>query len=181
MEVWKDIVGYEGLYQVSDKGNVRSLSWKHTGETKNLFLKPTKDGYRQVELAFTGKAKMFLVHRLVAQAFIPNPEELPQINHKDFCRANNSVDNLEWCTALYNVHYSAEHNKLTKGCPRNGKLKTLKINQLSLSGELIKVWDCSQTVFKETGMSSWSISQCCRGKRHTAYGYKWQYAIGNNE
>ena len=82
-EIWRDVVGYEGLYQVSNKGNVKSLNWKNRGYERNLYLKPHNKGYLQVELAKDGKKKCFVVHRLVAIAFIPNPHKHPQVNHID--------------------------------------------------------------------------------------------------
>ena len=97
-EIWKDIKGYEGLYQVSNLGNVKSLK-----TNKNLYSSNAK-GYRRVGL-FKGKRKGYSIHRLVAQAFIPNPENKPCVNHKDCNRANNNVNNLEWCTHKENNNY----------------------------------------------------------------------------
>ena len=106
-EIWKDISGYEGLYQVSNFGNVKSLNWRRTGKPKNLYLKAHNRGYLQVELAKNGVKKSFMVHRLVAEAFIKNPNGFPVINHKDEDKANNSVENLEWCDNRYNKTYSS--------------------------------------------------------------------------
>lgn len=170
-EIWKDVVGYEGLYQVSNLGNIKSLNWRNTGISKNLWLKPHNKGYLQVELAKNGVKRTYVVHRLVAEAFIPNPLLLPQINHKDEVKTNNSVSNLEWCNASYNAIYSLKNRSSERK-----KRRSEKILQYSKDGELIRVWDNSRTVFLETGMSDWSISECCRGNRKTAYGYKWQYA-----
>lgn len=103
-EIYKDIPGYDGKYQVSDLGNVRSLQYKEP-----RILQPInrdKYGHKNVELCKDGVRKKFLVHRLVAEAFIPNPDNLPCVNHKDENPANNEVSNLEWCTAKYNVQYS---------------------------------------------------------------------------
>ena len=183
-EVWKDIEGYEGLYQVSNFGNVRSLNWRNTGKAKNLFLKEHKRGYYHVELKNDEGRKAFLVHRLVASAFIENPNNYPNINHKDENKRNNSVENLEWCTCSYNVRYSlklhperhAYNGGHRKGCRYKGKNSGKKIVQLTLDGTLVKEWISSRTIFIETGMSDWSISECCRGKRHKVYGYIWQYA-----
>ena len=120
-----------------------------------------------------GKSRRKTVHRIVAEAFIPNVFNHPQINHIDEDKGNNSVSNLEWCTSSdNNLQYCKNHPNLK----RNGKRKGLRIFQLTLSGELVKEWDNARQVFLETGMSDWSISQCCRGIWKTAYGYKWQYA-----
>lgn len=123
-EIWKDIEGYEGLYQVSNLGRVRSLDrvvqqLNRWGKYQSRFyrgcvLNPgvTHDNYQSVSLTRQGKSASYSVHRLVAQAFIPNPDSLPQVNHKDENPSNNCVDNLEWCTAKYNSNYGTRIDKL---------------------------------------------------------------------
>jgi hypothetical protein len=107
-EIWKEIKDYEGLYQISNLGRVKSLE-KKVGfrKRKEKILKQhfDKDGYVKVYLCKNSKVKFLSVHRLIAQAFIPNPDELPQINHKDENKANNKIENLEWCTCKYNINY----------------------------------------------------------------------------
>ena len=105
-EIWKDIVGYEGLYQVSNFGRVKNVN-------KNIIKKPTElsKGYLRIGLNKHGKAKKIYSHRLVAQAFIPNPNNLPCVNHKDCNPKNNCVDNLEWCTHKENNSYKNHHLK----------------------------------------------------------------------
>ena len=100
MEEWKNVIGYEGLYEVSNKGNVRNVR-------RNTLLKlsKTNDGYIQVHLYKNGIRTGFKVHRLVAEGFLPNPNNLPEVNHKDENPINNSVNNLEWCDHKYNVNY----------------------------------------------------------------------------
>lgn len=167
-EIWKDIKGYEGMYQVSNVGNVRSLNYRKTGTTKNLVPKVNNCGRLWVEL----QGKPLLIHRLVAQAFIPNTNNYPEINHKDENPKNNVVSNLEWCTGEYNRKvYSAIHSH---GRP---KIRKREIIQLDVSGKIVKKWKDSRTISNTTGMNQWSITQCCDGKRKTAYGFKWQYAI----
>lgn len=181
MEIWKDISGYEGLYQVSNLGNVKSMNWGGRGYSKNLYLKPHNKGYLQVELKKDGKRKMFVVHRLVAQAFIQNPNNFPIVNHKDENKTNNSAENLEWCDYKYNVRYSlllrgiapGEKKKPTR---RNSKLAGFRVIQLDLFGNVIREWNNSREIFLTTGMSDWSISECCRGNRKKAYGFIWRYA-----
>lgn len=178
-EVWKDIAGYEGLYQVSNLGNVRSLNWRNTKLTKNLWLKPHNKGYLQVELAKNGTKKSFVVHRLVASAFLENPFGYEEVNHKDEDKRNNNVENLEWCNRSYNVLYSIKNRKNVanrKYFVRKGKNADLKVQQISKDGTVVKTWNNSREIFLVTGMSDWSISECCRGKRKTAYGYFWRYA-----
>ena len=183
-EIWKDIPGYEGLYQVSNFGNIKSLNWKNMGKAKNMYLKPHCHGYLQIELFNNGVKKTYMVHRLVAQSFIDNPGGYPFVNHKDENKTNNCAWNLEWCTASYNTLYSlnlhperkAKGGGSRKGCRYKGANAGKRIVQFTVDGEFVKEWICSRDIFLETGMSDWSISECCRGNRKTAYGYKWQYA-----
>lgn len=102
MEMWKEIDGYEGRYEVSNYGNVRSLNFRQTGMVKNLKPQPDKKGYLTVGLCKDGGMKWGKIHRLVASAFIPNPDNKPQVNHKDGNKANNCVNNLEWATSATN-------------------------------------------------------------------------------
>lgn len=121
-EVWKDIKGFEGLYQVSNLGNVKRLrhgDYKcvqgyHVFPEKLKVLSFDKKGYLQVGLSKNNKQTMRRVHRLVAEAFIPNPNEYPMINHKDENKTNNNVNNLEWCDARYNVIYSLNRKRAYK-------------------------------------------------------------------
>ena len=110
MEIWKDIEGYEGLYQVSNLGRVKSIyGWcgnRFVKRTKILKLKINNKGYTKVYLYKNKKSKMFFVHRLVAMAFVPNPNNLPQVNHKDGNKLNNSIGNLEWCTCSENIKHA---------------------------------------------------------------------------
>ena len=114
MEEWKNVIGYEGLYEVSNIGNVRSVI-----RNKLLRLSKTK-GYIQVYLYKNGIRTGLKVHRLVAQAFIPNPDNLPQVNHKDEDKTNNSVENLEWCNAKYNVNYGHRTENIINTKVKNG-------------------------------------------------------------
>lgn len=179
-EIWKDINGYEGLYQVSNFGNVMSLNYQNHGYAKLLTPKCNNAGRLWVELCNNNKKRAFLIHRLVAIAFIENPENLPQINHIDENPKNNHVDNLEWCTQEYNIKYYLDRHKRERKI-RNYSEKykqrtNLKVNQYSLSGELLRTWSNSREVAKECEWNDWSISECCRGNRKTAYGFIWRYA-----
>lgn len=114
LEKWKDIKGYEGLYQVSNFGNVKSLNYKRTNKEALLKLQTNTDGYKIINLRKDGKNKLYLVHRLVAMTFIPNPNNYPIVNHKDENKENNSVDNLEWCTHIYNLNYGDRGKVVSK-------------------------------------------------------------------
>lgn len=152
IEIFKDIEGYEGIYQVSNLGNVKSLRFG-----KEKILKPVKDGkkYLCVILYKQGKHKQYKIHRLVAQAFIPNSQNLPQINHKDEDKTNNQVNNLEWCDCQYNIDYSQSKQVL---CLETG------IIYPSLS-----------EVYRQLGFSQGYISLACNGKYKQAYGFHWKY------
>ena len=164
-EVWKDIIGYEGLYQVSNYGRVKN------NQTNN-YLTPVKikNGYLQIHFWDKKKHKVFYLHRLVAQAFIPNPNNYPQVNHKDENKLNNCVDNLEWCTAKYNTHYGT--------CIyRNILSNSNTIQQINKEGNIIAEYlsakqaqSLSNNYYKCAGISS-----CCRGDCKTYKGYIWKY------
>ena len=127
-EIWKDIPGYEGLYQVSNTGKVKSLNYMKTRKEK--ILKPRKEGkgYLKITLSKEGEKKDFKIHRLVASVFIPNPNNLPQINHIDECKTNNNVENLEWCDNRYNSNYGTHTQRMAKAksmsviCVETGKI-----------------------------------------------------------
>lgn len=179
METWKPVVGYEGLYEVSDMGRVKTLHYKGGKEERILCEKKHLDGYLFVELYKNGSKKPITIHRLVATAFIENPNNFPCINHKDENKANNKAENLEWCTWKYNVNYSIARRKERNPqirFTRNGRKRFRRIVQVDLDGNIVKTWQDSRTIFLETNMSDWAISQCCVGKQKTAYGYKWHYA-----
>lgn len=115
MEEWRAVPGYEGLYEVSNMGNVRNVR-----RNTLLRLSKTNYGYIRVGLCKNGISTGFQVHRLVAQAFIPNPDNLPQINHLDEDKTNNNVDNLEWCTAKYNINYGTARIRSINTKIKNG-------------------------------------------------------------
>ena len=133
-EMWKDIPGYERLYQVSNLGNVRSLNYNRTGEIKLLKQIPDKGGYKTIQLCKNGKPKHCKIHRLVAMAFIPNPNNLPAVNHKDENPSNNNVNNLEWCTIAYNNNYGTKKERLSESLrgenhPNYGKKVKMPMGQ----------------------------------------------------
>lgn len=196
IEIWKDIPGYETLYQVSNFGNVKSLNYR--GLEKEGILKSRKNGcgYMFVGLSKDGKEKNFRVHRLVAFAFIPNPKNLPCVNHKDENKENNTVDNLEWCTHEYNMNYGTRNERASKSMrgkllgknnPMYGKhlseetkkklseTKRKPILQYTKEGIYIREWESVKSVTIELNINLAGISQCCKGKRKSAGGFIWKY------
>ena len=163
-EEWRDIEGYEGLYQVSNLGRVKSLNYKRTKQEAILKYGYDKDGYKQVFLCKNGKSKVFKVHKLVAMAFILNANNYPQINHKDEDKNNNCVSNLEWCTNEHNINYGTRNNKVAKALSKKVTCITTR-----------EVFDSMQEASKKYNIPTANISNCCRGKRKTAGGYKWIY------
>ena len=169
-EVWKDVVGYEGLYQVSNQGRVKSLWFG-----KERILKPgrEKKGYLQVCLSKNGKMKHYKVHRLVGQSFIQNPNNLPEINHRDEDKTNNRVENLEWCDRKYNNNYG-NHNQKVFEKTTNGKLSK-PVLQYTKDGIFVKEWKSTHDVERNLGYDQSHISRCCLGKLKSTYGFVWKY------
>lgn len=155
----RDIKGYEGKYMISDDGQV----WSNY---KKGFLKPYErpDGYLCVNLYKNGKPTGFSIHRLIAQAFIPNPNDLPIINHKDENKHNNCVDNLEWCNYSYNNSYGNRKNKIQQKIGR-------KTYQYDLDGNLIAVWPSQQEASRQLNISSGNINYVIRGKLKSTHGF----------
>lgn len=180
-EEWKPIEGYEGLYEVSNLGRVRSVARVVKGkgdcqrELKSRLLAPKNitNGYQQVTLSKDGKPTIRLLHRLVAVAFVPNPDNLNIVNHKDENPANNRADNLEWCTQLYNVNYGTGKERGNAKSNHNRRA----VLQCDLEGNVLREFPSIKMAGKITGVMFTNIYMCCRGKyRHkTAGGYKWRY------
>lgn len=168
-EIWKSVRGYESFYKVSNLGRVMALpNHRHP---KPIILKPQingKAGYYLVFLQHKGISKGFLVHRLVAEAFIPNPDGYKEVNHRDENKANNSADNLEWCSRKYNVNYGNRNARIT------GR-KGYKVFQYTKDMVFIRSYPSTRAVERELGYCQPFISKCCRGKVKDAYGYIWSY------
>lgn len=165
---WKSIKGYEGFYEISNYGEIKSL-YNYRG--KNNILKPRlKKGYYQIGLRKNGIRKWYAIHRLTAIAFIPNPNNLPQINHKDENKLNNKIDNLEWCTASYNNCYGTRIKRAIK----TNKLKK-KVIQYDLNGNKLNTFESISSASRETNTNITGISNCINNKIKTSNNYIWVY------
>ena len=190
-EIWKDIEDYEGLYQVSNLGRVKSLEryqQNHSKfqkiEEKMKSIHTKSNGYQFVQLYKDNRMKNIYVHKLVAQAFIPNIDNKPEVNHIDGNKLNNSVKNLEWVTSNENnkhkwrtglQRFSEKQSKITK--ENNQKYKSRPIKQLDLQGNYIRTWKNAHEASRQLSIDRSCISQCCNnGRNKTAGGYKWSFA-----
>ena len=180
-EEWKPVPGYEGLYKSDYWGHVWSVShivevrnqtdgtWRRN--TKSKQLKPQlKHGYYQVRLFKDGIGKWVAVHRIVASAWIPNPDNKPQVDHIDGNRLNNAVSNLRWTTVPENANnpITIERKRYSTRCKQ--------VNQYTLDGILVNTYKSANEVTRQTGYLQGNISACCRGEHRHAYGFIWRYA-----
>lgn len=179
-EIWKDIKDYEGLYQVSNLGRVKSLRRLITNQYNSFYIEEkilkiwkNNKGYGLVTLSKNGTHKKFQVHRLVALHFLPNPSNLPEVNHKDENKLNNSVDNLEWCDRLYNVRYGTGIERQKKK-QLNDIKKSKSVLQYDLEGNFIKEWKSTMECCRN-GYNQGHVAECCRGERKTHKGFIWKY------
>lgn len=162
-EIWKNIEGYDGMYRISNLGNVYS---KHIN--RNLKPGKTQDGYLYVMLRKDRKQRIHLIHRLIATYFIPNPDNLPVINHKDENKTNNSIDNLEWCTYSYNNTYNGIHEKSVK-------LISKHIYVYNDNGELVSEYDSTRDAARKLNYSFGCIAMCCNNQLLTYKNLVWSY------
>ena len=177
-ELWKDIIGFEEFYQISNKGRVMSKDRyvRTCGNGKRLskgrIIKPIicTNKYLEAHLHVDGNITVKLIHRLVAEHFIPNTEGFPEVNHKDENPQNNNVENLEWCTSKYNANYGTRNQRMVKE-------KYLKpVIMMDLEGNEIKRFKSLGEATRETGFDISAIIRVCKGRKRTSMGYKWAYA-----
>ena len=168
--MWKEIIGYKGLYEVSSFGEVRNVK---TGRKLKLSLGTT--GYYQVSLRKDLEPKMHLVHRLVAQAFLSNPYILPQVNHIDEDKKNNNVNNLEWCTAKYNANYGTRLDRCN-GVRRNNTRNTKPVRAIEIVSDKVLDYPSANEAGRN-GFDKSTVINCCNNKHgvKTHKGYMWEY------
>lgn len=184
-ERWKDIKDFEGLYKISDYGRVKSLERFRKLHSKLVRVPEIirkngydKDGYQIIPLNKNSKKYMKKIHRLVAEAFIVNPDNKKYVNHKDCNRWNNNVNNLEWCTSKENVLYCKKMNHFyhpTRGKFRGDNPLSKKIIQLDIDCNIIKVWDCAEDVADYLHVNKRTIGKCCRFEQKTVKGFILRY------
>lgn len=172
-EIWKDISGYEGLYQVSNLGRVKSLGNRSNHKKPMIKSLQNRNGYYSITLYKNSKTKTTGVHRLVAEAFIPNPDNLPEVNHKDENKLNNRVDNLEWCNKKYNINYG--HSAVNRRI--QNRERGLSMSKKVLCVETGVIYPSITEAYRQTGIGQKEIINVCKGKPHykTAGGYHWKY------
>ena len=201
-EIWVDIEGYEGYYQVSNMGRVRSVErtvWDNRGYYKTVhekILRTRKNGYGYVLITLNqaGKSKTYTVHRLVASAFLDNSDNLPEVNHKDEDKQNNCADNLEYCSRSYNNTYNGRAKKAGKKASeklkgRKQSEECIKKRAEKLSKPIIGIdrvtgliveFQSAHEVERQLGIAQQSICACCKGKQKTAGNFYWMYSNNND-
>ena len=192
MEEWRPVVGYEGLYEVSNMGRVKSLERTarcglnggcyRTVPERILKLNKDSNGYLQVNLCKDGKRKNCLVHGIVAQAFLENPMGYTEVNHIDEDKTNNCMDNLEWCSRSYNLTYNDRAKKVgkkfrgRKQTEEQIKKKSKPVFSVNKESGLIMWWKSASEAGRVLDISQSDITQCCKGKYKSMGGFYWYYA-----
>ena len=172
-EIWKPVRNYEGLYEVSNMGRVKSLNYRKTGKERILKVGYDECGYPLVALCKEGKMKTHRVHRLVGQAFCENLMGYTELNHIDEDKQNNRADNLEWCSRQYNVTYNGRAKKAGKKTAEKLSKPVYSINKES---GLITYWESAKVASRQTGIASSNICACLKGRQKSCGNHIWFYA-----
>jgi hypothetical protein len=176
-EIWKDIEGYEGLYQISNIGNIKSLDYNNTKKEKIMKVSTRKDGYQSIVLTKNGKPKQFYIHRLVAETFIPNPDNLPLINHKDCNPSNNTVSNIEWASYSHNNSYDGAGRKRREAARKNNSFNAPKYCYVyNESGKLLKKCSSMKEASDYTHCNYRDVWKICNsvGKAKSIHGFSFK-------
>ena len=183
-EIWRAIKGYEGLYEVSNLGRVKSLervAWNGKGYhiLKEKILKPKKcrNGYLYASLSRNGERKEYTIHRLVLSTFNPVEKmDKLDVNHLDEDKTNNNLSNLEWCTRSYNNNFGTHNARVAETLRgKSNTRKSIPIVQLALDGKYIRSYKSATDAARECGGSNSGIINCCKGNRKSHKGFKWMY------
>lgn len=195
-EEWRPVKGYEGLYEVSSFGRVRSVDRNvryvngnihhRKGKFLSQYIRP--DGYVQIEISKDNNKRQVTAHRLVAEAFIPNPDNLPQVNHRNEDKTANYPDNMEWCNSKYNNNFGTKPQRISKKLSgrnhtnvsilkmRETKRSKMKpVLQYTLDGEFVAEYESQRAAQRQTGTNESHIGRCCRGECNYAGGFIWRY------
>lgn len=188
-EIWKEIEGFEGIYEISNFGKIRSVDRAITYVNGRVHVQHgvirkaqiATNGYEIIDLSKNHVRKKFLVHRLVAIAFIPNPNNLPEVNHIDENKLHNYAENLEWCGIKENRNFGTRNIRArdSKDYARIGRINQLKqgrkIAQIDSNGEIVRIFPSIREAERVTGYFRQAISGCCNGLYKQAYGYRWKF------
>ena len=196
IEIWKTAVYkgviYEGLYKISNLGRILSLNYRNTGKAELMTPFEDTGGYLRVELSKNGETKTCKIHRLVAETFLPNPENKPQVNHKIEGKKGKKINmvifntdgsinkertTIEWVTAKENCNYGTRNERCAKAISKamtNGKLSK-PVLQFTLDGEFLREWPSTREIERQLGFDSSAVGRCCLGKQKTSYGFLWMY------
>lgn len=172
IEAWKDVVGYDGRYKVSNQGRVVSLNYLRTGTQKELKQVTLTSGYCAVRLCKEGRTKLCTIHRLVATAFLPNPNKYKEVNHINEKTKDNRVENLEWCNRVYNANYGTLKTRLRN---KRAEKYCKPIYQYAIDKTFIAKYQSGREITRELGYNNSYICKCCKKGIGTAYGYLWTY------
>lgn len=175
-EEWRPVVGYEGLYEVSDMGRVRSLNYNKTGKIRLLSIcHNRKSAYDIVTLFKNGKRCYEQISRIVASAFVPNPNNYPEVNHRDENTHNDCASNLEWCPSSYNINYGTRNKRVSEKL-KNYYKWAKKTLQFDTEGNFIRDWVSMAEIERVLGYDPSAIARACRGEQKTSYGFIWRFA-----